>query len=255
MGVKAPKTKAVKTLAKQDDAGLTPPPTFCEVVRSLLFYVAFYLGSLLLLVITSPVLLAAPSRSRFVPDWWSRWHRISARWCLGIRVVIEGEPPIGGTLVAARHESFFEAIDMPTLFDYPAVFAKAELMKIPIWGQLGRLYGLIPVEREAGARALRSMLAAARKATAANRVLVIFPEGTRTPHGQIAPLQAGFAGIYKLVGLPVMPLAVNSGELYHRPWKRAGTITYRFGEIIPPGLPREEIEARVRAAINVLNEG
>ena len=225
-----------------------------DVLRSLVFYVAFYLGSVLLLGITSPVLVVAPARSRFVPDWWSAWHRICARWCLGIKVVVEGELPHGGQMVAARHESFFEAIDMPRQFDYPAVFAKAELMKIPIWGALGRHYGLIPVEREAGAKALRAMLAAARKATAANRVLVIFPEGTRTPHGEVAPLQAGFAGIYKLVGLPVVPMAINSGGLYHRLWKRPGTITYRFGETIPPGLPREEIEARVSAAINALNE-
>ena len=205
-----------------------PPPTLLEMLRSVLFYFAFYVGSLLLLAITSPVLLAAPSRSRFVPDWWSRWHRLCARLCCGIRLRIEGERLQGAYLVAARHESFYEAIDLPTLFDYPAVFAKAELMQIPIWGQLGRLYGLI---------------------------LVIFPEGTRIPHGVRAPLQAGFAGIYKLLNLPVVPLAVNSGGLYHRLWKRAGTITYRFCEPIPPGLPREEIEARVIAAINGLNEG
>jgi 1-acyl-sn-glycerol-3-phosphate acyltransferase len=68
-----------------------------------------------------------------------------------------------------------------------------------------------------------------------------------------APLQAGFAGLYKLIGLPVVPVAVNSGPLYHRRWKRRGTITLRFGETIPTGLPRDEIEVRVLAAINSLN--
>ncbi|OYX45080.1 MAG: 1-acyl-sn-glycerol-3-phosphate acyltransferase, partial [Sphingomonadales bacterium 32-64-22] len=68
-----------------------------------------------------------------------------------------------------------------------------------------------------------------------------------------APLRAGFAGIYKVVGLPVVPVAVNSGPLYHRVWKRPGTITLRFGEAIPPGLPREEVEERVCTAINILN--
>ena len=83
--------------------------------------------------------------------------------------------------------------------------------------------------------------------------LVIFPEGTRVPHGTRPPLQSGFAGIYKLLALPVVPVAVNSGPLYHRLWKRPGTITLHFGEPIEPGLPREEIEARVHAAINALN--
>jgi 1-acyl-sn-glycerol-3-phosphate acyltransferase len=54
--------------------------------------------------------------------------------------------------------------------------------------------------------------------------------------------------------LPVVPVAVNSGPLFRGFWKRSGTITYRVGETIPAGLPREEIEARVHAAINALND-
>jgi 1-acyl-sn-glycerol-3-phosphate acyltransferase len=73
------------------------------------------------------------------------------------------------------------------------------------------------------------------------------------PHGTEPPLQAGFAGLYKLLGLPVVPVAVDSGPLYHRRWKRAGVVTYRFGEPVPPGLAREEAEARVHAAMNALN--
>jgi 1-acyl-sn-glycerol-3-phosphate acyltransferase len=88
---------------------------------------------------------------------------------------------------------------------------------------------------------------------AANRPLAIFPEGTRVAHGQRPPLQSGFAGIYKMVGLPVVPVAVNSGALLRGFWKKRGVVTYRIGETIPPGLPREEMEARVHAAINALN--
>ena len=97
------------------------------------------------------------------------------------------------------------------------------------------------------------MIAAARAYLAGGRPLALFPEGTRVPHGATAPLQSGFAGLYKLLGVPVVPVAVNSGPLYHRMWKRSGTVTYRFAEPIPPGLPREEAEARVLAAINALN--
>jgi 1-acyl-sn-glycerol-3-phosphate acyltransferase len=50
-------------------------------------------------------------------------------------------------------------------------------------------------------------------------------------------------------------VAVDSGKVAPRNSfiKRAGTITYRVGEIVPPGLPRGEAEARVHAAINALN--
>ena len=97
------------------------------------------------------------------------------------------------------------------------------------------------------------MIASAKSYSETGRPLVIFPEGTRVPHMTEPPLQAGFAGLYKLLNLPVVPVAVNSGPLYHRRWKRSGVVTYRFGEPVPPGLPREEAEARVHAAMNALN--
>ncbi|MFN7157438.1 MAG: 1-acyl-sn-glycerol-3-phosphate acyltransferase, partial [Erythrobacter cryptus] len=50
-----------------------------------------------------------------------------------------------------------------------------------------------------------------------------------------------------------VPIAVDSGPTYHRLIKRPGQITYKVGETIPAGLPREQIEARVEAAINALN--
>jgi 1-acyl-sn-glycerol-3-phosphate acyltransferase len=85
------------------------------------------------------------------------------------------------------------------------------------------------------------------------RPLAIFPEGTRVPHGAMPPLQSGFAGLYKMLNVPVVPVAVYAGPLYHRRFKRAGEVVYRFFDPIEPGLPRAEIEARVHAAINAFN--
>ena len=223
------------------------------VVRSIAFYLVFYLGSIgfvLWAALTAPVSRRA---FRATVHGWSRFHRVCAALLLGIRPVLENPDLRGGVIYAVRHEAFFEAIDIPALFPLPVVFAKAELMRIPLWGLAAGRYGVVPVEREAGAKALRAMVTAARAHVATGRPLVIFPEGTRVPHGTSPPLQSGFAGLYKLLGLPVIPVAVDSGPLYHRRWKRAGAIHYRFGEEIPPGLPREEIEARVHAAINALN--
>ncbi|KRA80618.1 lysophospholipid acyltransferase family protein [Altererythrobacter sp. Root672] len=224
-----------------------------NVVRSLLFYLAFYAGSFFYVGMSALVAMVAPSRVRPFPDAWSRYHRACTRVLLGIKVVEIGHRPDGPALFAIKHESFFEAIDLPNLLDYPVPFGKQELFEIPGWGRAARAYGSVEVRRDQGAKALRAMMTDARKFIASGRPLVIFPEGTRVPHGTRPPLQAGFAGIYKLIGLPVVPVAVNSGPLYHRLWKRSGTITLQFGEVIEPGLPREEIEVRVHAAINALN--
>ena len=225
-----------------------------SVLRSLLFYFVFYLGSIYH-VAGSALLVTLGSRRTFrrVVEDWARWHRWCARVLLGINQRIEGTIPSGQVLVALKHESFYEAIDLPAMFDRPSVFAKAELMRLPLWGFAADRYGLVAVEREQGAKALRAMLNAAKKYSADNRPLLIFPAGTRIPHGQRAELQSGFAGLYKLLGLPVVACAIDSGPLYHRRWKRPGTVTFRFSEPIPPGLPREEIEQRVQDAINALS--
>ncbi len=224
------------------------------MLRSLVFYAVFY-GATVGFVLASLVVLATLPAERFrqVPNAWSAFHR----WCvvniLGIVVREQGPRPAGPALYALKHESFFEAIDLGTLFGDPVPFAKEELFRIPGWGRAARAYGVIPVMRSAGAKGLRAMMAEARTFVDSGRPLAIFPEGTRTPHGKRPPLRSGFAGLYKLLGLPVVPVAIDSGPTYQRWWKRRGTITIRFGEAIPPGLPRETIEAQVYAAINALN--
>ena len=224
-----------------------------SLLRSLVFYPVFYGFSAVLVIASVLAIPLGRDKLRGVVAAWGRWHR----WCLqsivGIRVVREGELPDKAVLIAVKHESYFEAIDMPRLFRFPTVFAKRELFLIPGWGYSARVYGLIPVARDKGAKALREMIKTARARVAEGRPLVIFPEGTRVEHGDKVSLQSGFAGTYKLLGLPVVPIAVNSGPIYHRLIKRPGTITYKVGETIPAGLKRAEIEARVHTAINALN--
>ena len=227
-----------------------------EIVRSSAFYLVFYTGSVGI-VLACVVTLLTSSRATFrrTVDSWSLFHRWCLRHLVGITVTVEGELPHGPIFVAMKHESFFEAIDLPQVLPFPGVFAKAELMRIPLWGLAGDRYGLVSVEREQGAKTLRHMMTAAKRISGEGRPLAMFPEGSRVALGTAPELKSGFAGIYKLLRLPVVPIAVDSGRLYHRLWKRAGVITYRIGAPLPPGLPRDAAEAQVHAAINALNRG
>ncbi|MFM6932182.1 MAG: lysophospholipid acyltransferase family protein [Novosphingobium sp.] len=222
-------------------------------VRSIAFYLAFYIGSFLLALASIPASFMARRHMAWLGETWARWHRWCTRHLVGVKIVIEGTVPTGKVIVAGKHESFFEAIDLPNLLHRPVPFAKSELLDIPLWGKVGQAYGMVRVEREQGAKALRAMMQEARAFAEQGRPLVIFPEGTRVAPGQCPALRSGFAGIYKLVGLPVIPMAVQSGHVYHRWIKRSGVIRVQFGPEIPPALPRDEIEERVRVAINVLN--
>lgn len=224
------------------------------LLRNLGYYLAFYTGSVLVTLAAFLTSRLEPRIFRACVHAWSGLQRWSVEKLLGSRVIIEGGGPLAEpALYAIKHESFFEAIDAPTLFDLPVVLAKAELFRIPVWGPAARAYGLIEVRRDAGARALMAMIRQAKAAAEAGRPLVIFPEGTRVPHGERRPLMAGFAGLYKALGLQVVPVAVNSGPSYKPGLKPRRAITYRFGAPIPPGLSRQEIETRVIDAINALN--
>lgn len=224
-------------------------------LRSLFFSALFY-GVTMLLMLMVVLALLLP---RLVTVWlariWSEWHRFCVRAALGITIRVEGKLPEGQAFYALKHESFFEAIDLPTfLGGAPIPFAKIELLRLPLWGWAAARYGMIGVDRATGAKALRHMKKRASEARASGRDFAIFPEGTRVGHGEPAHLQAGLYAIYKVLDLPLVPVAVDSGPLYQAKPKRSGTITYRIGEVIPPGLPRADLEAKVSAAINALND-
>ncbi len=222
-------------------------------LRALLFSLIFYPGTLLFVVAGLSAGLVSRSGMRAAVHGWARFHHWLAGDVLGIRTRMEGEIPSGPYLIAVKHQSMFETIEMLRIADGPIVVLKRELADLPLWGTIARRYGVIPVDRTAGAKALRDMLAAAKAAVATGRPVVIFPEGTRVPPGETPPLRPGFAGLYRALGLPVVPIAHDSGTLVGRGLdKRSGTIRWRVGEIIPPGLKREEVEARVHAAINAL---
>jgi 1-acyl-sn-glycerol-3-phosphate acyltransferase len=225
------------------------------LLRSLLFGIIFYIGSIPYVVVAFIGTYTSVSLLRKAVRGWSMFHHAAARWVLGIRTEVKGTLPEEPALYAIKHESMFETIDMPRMFNLPAVVTKRELFDIPCWGTAAKAYGMIPVDRDAGASALRTMMALARSLSANGRPIIIFPEGTRVRHGERPPLQSGFAGLYKVLGLPVVPIAVNSGKLTPKgkPWWHSGVMTYKVGETIPAGLPREEVEARVHAAINALN--
>jgi 1-acyl-sn-glycerol-3-phosphate acyltransferase len=223
-------------------------------VRSFLFALVFYGGTVPAVLLSFPISLFGTKAIRWWAHVWARYHRLCARLLLGVRTRVEGNPPRGACLVACKHQSMFETLEMILMLDEPATVLKRELSDIPLWGWVTRRYGVIPIDRRGGATALRGMMRAAEAAIAEGRPIVIFPEGTRVPPGETPPLQPGFAGLYRILKLPVVPVAVDPGRLWPkgRFVKRPGIVTMRFLDPIEAGLPRAEIEARVHAAINVL---
>ena len=227
-----------------------------SVVRSLLYAAMFYTVTLLWVLAGMIASLFGRRPTLAVVLSWVEICHWLARHVLAIRLNVEGVIPPGPRLIAVKHQSMFETIEMVRLTQLPIIVIKKELADIPLFGFLTRRYGIIAVERTAGAKALRSLVAEGEQAIATGRPVLIYPEGTRVRVGEMPKLRSGFAALYRALGLPVIPVAMDSGVLWGRGLvHRSGTVTIRIGEAIPPGLKRDEIEARVHAAINALESG
>ncbi|MEO7564009.1 MAG: lysophospholipid acyltransferase family protein [Sphingomicrobium sp.] len=221
--------------------------------RAILFAILFYAGTFFWVVVSLIASLFSHRAVVAAVMGWTRTQQVLADRILGIRTKLVGEIPSGACLIAVKHQAIYETLEVVRLADSPVLVIKRELADIPLFGKVTRLYGIIAVERTAGAKALRVMLSEGKKAIASGRRIVIYPEGTRVPVGTAPPLQSGFAGLYRALGLPVVPIAVDSGLFWGKGLaRRSGTVTLKVGEVIPPGLGREEIEARVHTAINAL---
>ena len=120
-------------------------------------------------------------------------------------------------LIASQHQSAFDTFVWLTLVPRCCYVLKRELLRIPLFGPLMPLAGMIAVDRERRRRALRGLLRDGERAVREGRQIVIFPEGTRAEPGAMLPLQPGVAALAARTGLPVIPVVTDFGPLLGAP--------------------------------------
>jgi 1-acyl-sn-glycerol-3-phosphate acyltransferase len=160
-------------------------------------------------------------------------------------------PPAPACLIVCNHQSTWETLAFIALFPDVAIVAKEELLKIPVFGWYLRHSPMITIDRDLGTQALRRMVDGARQAFAEGRPVLIFPEGTRRPPDTPIVFKRGLELIYGRLGVPVLPVVVDSGRFWGidgEP-KHAGTITMACLPPIPPGLPGDEMSRLTVAAM------
>jgi 1-acyl-sn-glycerol-3-phosphate acyltransferase len=224
-----------------------------SLVRSAAFNALFFGGTFLMAAASLPLRLVAPHLIPAYARSWARLMLAALRATCGIRYEITGRdhlPREGPALLAPMHQSAFDTLIWMLLLPRPAYVVKAELLRIPLFGPLLRLAGMIPVDRGGGAAAMRSLLQAADAAIAAGRQIVIFPEGTRVAPGQKVALQPGVAALAARAGVPVIPVATDSGRHWGRRAFRKvpGVIHVALQPPLDPRLPRAALLAELQRA-------
>jgi 1-acyl-sn-glycerol-3-phosphate acyltransferase len=223
------------------------------MARSLLFNVLFYVTTTLFVVIGSPLLFAPRGWAMAALKVHARFELWLLRAIVGTTIEVRGRGniPQGPCLVASKHQSAWETFALIPIFRDPALLMKRELFFIPFHGWFSRKFEMIPVDRDKGPAALRRMLREARKRIDDGREIIIFPEGTRRPPGAPPDYKTGIVLLYNALGVPCLPVALNSGLFWPRRSviRRPGTIVVEILPPIPPGLPREEFLRRLQEAI------
>jgi 1-acyl-sn-glycerol-3-phosphate acyltransferase len=218
-------------------------------LRSLLFLLWFLAVTAILSLVFLPVLLLPRGATQWLARVWSRLTFFGLKLFAGIDWEIRGTPPRGPVLVAAKHMSMWDTLALWLALDAPGVVLKRELLRIPFYGWFLWKGAAIPIDRGAGASALRKMGQAAKAVLAEGRPILIFPEGTRKKPGDAPDYKPGVAGLYGMLGVPCVPVALNSGVYWTGFIKRPGTIVLEFLPAIPPGLKRSEFMATLESRI------
>lgn len=172
-----------------------------------------------------------------VATHWGKLNIWLQRVICGLRIHLVGSEnlPSSAAIIMSKHQSTWETISLRGLLaPHQSWVLKQELLKIPIFGRALIASSAIPIDRKVGRKAVIKVIKEGKKALQANRLVVIFPEGTRTAPGERGKYGIGGAILGEKSGFPIVPIAHNAGVYWKRRGvkKYPGTIEVRIGPAI-----------------------
>lgn len=147
---------------------------------------------------------------------------------------LENIPKNHSAVILSKHQSTFETFLLPLIFHAPAVIIKKQLLWVPFFGWALRTGGPIAIDRTDKKSAMQQILDQGTAMLRAGRWVLLFPEGTRIPYGEIGHYRLGGARLAVAAGVPVIPVAHDAGKAWPRRHfiKRPGTVHMVIGKPI-----------------------
>ena len=204
-------------------------------LRSLLFYVLYMLIVLVFGIVStaSGPFLSYMQRHRLLTTAGMLIIRALSLSC-GVKIKIDGleNIPQGPCVVLSKHQSTWEVFLLQRLFMPVSTILKQELLKIPFFGWGIRLMHPIAIDRSNPRQAMVQVMQQGKTRLAEGNRVVIYPEGTRVPHGKVGRYGRSGAALAIEAGVPVVPVAHNSGYCWpaRQFMKRPGTIHVVIGK-------------------------
>lgn len=224
---------------------------FILILRSTTFNFAFYGLTALACIALLPGLLLPRKKAMGIVRLFVGGVYFLERNILLLDYEVRGRehlPRQGSFIVAAKHQSPYETMKLNVLFDDPAIVLKRELLRIPLWGRYLAISDPIAIDRSKGKESMKQLMEGANRVKEQGRPVIIFPQGTRvwpwqTPGDK--PYKPGAVRMGAEAGLPVIPMALNSGMFWpRRSWlKRPGKVVFEF---LPPAPEGSDTHAAMR---------
>jgi len=167
----------------------------------------------------------------------------------------ENQPRAGGALILSNHQSHLDPVLVGMIFDRRMNYlARQTLFDFRPLGLMLESVDSIPIDRDGlGLSGLKETLRRVKQ----EEMVLIFPEGTRSPDGEVAPLKPGFSALAKRVRVPLVPVGLDGAfQAWPRTrnYPKSGTIHIHIGRPITPEEAHalddralvELVEARIR---------
>ena len=194
--------------------------------------------------------------------WWcAGWLRMavhSGTLILGIHNRVTGMEnlPLGAkdpAVLLVKHQSTWETFVMPTLMPHPLAYVfKKELLSVPFFGWAMARMDMIHIDRGQRSQAFAKVVTQGKRLMSEGVWVIMFPEGTRIPRGQVGQYKTGGTRLAIEAGVPVIPIAVTSAKCWPTKAfiKKPGVVDISIGKPIPSeGREPDELMQEVQAWI------
>ena len=144
-------------------------------------------------------------------------------------------PSSGGALICSNHQSHIDPVVIGMCCDRQLHYlARKSLFRVAPFAALIRFYGAISIDRDGvGLTGIKGILRYLKN----DRLVLIFPEGTRSRDGRVAALKPGLCALARRAQVPLIPIALDGAfEVLPRGrwWPRRTTVRVCFGDPIWP---------------------
>lgn len=246
-------------------AAASGPGNTGSLLRSTLFALLIVIATVVWAIACFGFMLLPYRQRYYMITRWNVFITLAARHVCGIEWEVRGMDnlPDAPVILLSKHQSAWETIFYCWLMPRPLIFVfKKSLLYIPFFGWGLAMLRMIAIDRSKGRDAMAQVIATGKQRLDDGQWVIMFPEGTRTPVGGQGKYKAGGTILAVGTGVPVVPIAMNSGDCWPRNAfvKKPGKIIVSIGQPIPStgrtaGDLMAEVEKWIESEMRVITPG